>query len=222
MPPGGLSLAGMVFDFDGTMALLNVDFTRMRRNVRDHASSYGIDTNGLNHLYILEMIGEIHNVIADVQPTVAVQYLEEAMGIVQAMELSAARGSRLLDGILDMLHSLADRGIRTGVVTRNCRDAVQEIFPDILSHVHAVLTRDDLMRVKPDPEHLRRRTLSLLEIPPERAAMIGDHPMDMALGIAVGVKAIGVLSGAADRKQLEASGASLILEKAPDILLHLA
>ena len=221
MPPGGLSLAGVVFDFDGTMALLNVDFARMRRHVRDHASGYGVDTDGLNHLYILEIIEKIYKTLADVQPQVAIQYRREAMGLVQEMELSAARESRLLYGVLDMLHSLADRGIRTGVVTRNCRDAVQEIFPDIQLHVHAVLTRDDLDHVKPDPEHLWQ-TLSLLEIPPERAAMVGDHPMDMALGIAVGAKAIGVLSGAADRGQLEASGASLILEKAPDILLHLA
>jgi hypothetical protein len=76
----------------------------MRRNVRDHASSYGIDTNGLNHLYILEMM-EKYIMSSPTSTDGSRTVPEEAMGIVQAMELSAARGSRLLDGVLDMLHS---------------------------------------------------------------------------------------------------------------------
>jgi phosphoglycolate phosphatase len=166
------------------------------------------------------MIHEIYNILVASQSTVAIQYLREAMEIVQGMELAAARKSRLLDGVPEMLRSLAERGIKTGVVTRNCRDAVKEIFPDILSHVQAVLTRDDLMRVKPDPEHLRR-ILSLLEILPERAAMVGDHPMDMALGSPWDPNHRGPLRS---RKQGAARGVGgvPVLEKAPDILRHLA
>jgi histidinol phosphatase-like enzyme len=36
-------------------------------------------------------------------------------------------------------------------------------------------------RVKPHPEHLLT-ALKLLDVPPERAIMVGDHPMDITLG----------------------------------------
>ena len=42
------------------------------------------------------------------------------------------------------------RRIAAGVVTRNCRDAVARMFPDLDDYCGSVLTRDDVAHLKPD------------------------------------------------------------------------
>jgi phosphoglycolate phosphatase len=59
--------------------------------------------------------------------------------------------------------------------------------------------------------------LKALQVKPENAAMVGDHPMDMRIGRDTGVYAIGVLTGHSGREELERAGADLILNAATDI-----
>ena len=51
-----LSLNAVVFDFDGTLAKLNIDFSRMRQDVLEILSRYGVPPDGLRDLFVLEMI----------------------------------------------------------------------------------------------------------------------------------------------------------------------
>lgn len=214
-PP--LHLDAIVFDFDGTMATLNVDFSAMRRSIVNHLATYNIPTQSLERLFILEIVETAKDMIAEENPSQATQYRNEAMQLIEQIELRAAGEARLFDHTEDMLSELKARNIKTGIVTRNCRAALEAVFPGIYTAVDVVLTRNHTTRVKPDPEHLRR-ALSLLNTRPEKSAMIGDHPMDIQLGLAVGALTVGVLTGAADRMKLEASGADMVLDKAYDII----
>jgi phosphoglycolate phosphatase len=119
-----------------------------------------------------------------------------------------------------MFGELRTRGIKTGILTRNCTEAVRTIFPDILAYSDAVVTRDDTEKVKPHPDHLLA-VLSSLREDPERTAMVGDHPMDMILGKRVGAFAVGVLTGYSGADALRGAGADLILKEAAHIMGHL-
>jgi phosphoglycolate phosphatase len=116
-----------------------------------------------------------------------------------------------------MLIHLRARSIKTGIVTRNCRDAVNIVFPDILSFVDIVLTRDETPLVKPDPDHLIK-VLEAFALPAAKVAMVGDHGMDMKLAKDVGTYAIGVLTGHASTVELSGAGADIIINKASDII----
>ena len=214
-PP--LHLDAIVFDFDGTMATLNVDFSEMRRCLVHHLATYHVPPENMDRLFILEMVENARDLIAKQDPAQAIQYHREAMQLIEQIELRAAGEARLFDHTEALLSELKARSIKTGIVTRNCRAALEEVFPDIYAAVDVVLTRNHIARVKPDPEHLRQ-ALSLLDAEPEKSAMIGDHPMDIQLGLAVGAITVGVLTGSTDRMKLEASGADWVLEKSSDIV----
>jgi phosphoglycolate phosphatase len=217
-PP--LDLHAVVFDFDGTLALLNIDFKKMRLDILDLAVSYRISIDGLEQLFVLETITEIRRRIGPDSSGRSISFARQAMGLVTDQELTGAANSLLFPGVREMFRELRGRGIKTGILTRNCLEAVTVIFPDIRDYIDAVVTRDDTPRVKPDPEHIRV-ILRRLNQDPSRSAMVGDHPMDISVGKEVGAFAIGVLTGYSSADDLKGAGADLILERAAEITSYL-
>ena len=213
-------IRAVVFDFDGTLALLNIDFKEMHRDVLDLAKSYAITEEGLERLFVLEMIAEVRRRIGPESPERGTSFSRRAMGLVADRELAGAANSLLFPGVKDMFGELRGRGIKTGILTRNCLDAVKVIFPDVRSYCDAVVTRDDTPRVKPDPEHIRV-VLARLNVDPSLCAMVGDHPMDIAVAKKVGAFAVGVLTGYSSADDLKGAGAEMILDQVAEITQYL-
>ncbi|NPV03420.1 MAG: HAD family hydrolase [Syntrophaceae bacterium] len=211
-----LTLKAVVFDFDGTLALLNIDFREMRRDILGLAASYGIAEDGMERLFVLEMIAETRRRIGRLHPGQEGVFSERALKLVTDRELAGAARSTLFPGVREMLVELKRRGIKRGVLTRNCVEAVRAVFPDIGDYSEAVVTRDDTERVKPHPDHIRT-VLRILNEGPATSAMVGDHPMDIRVGKEVGALSVGVLTGYSDAFDLQEAGADLILERASDI-----
>ncbi|MFH1079337.1 MAG: HAD family hydrolase [Pseudomonadota bacterium] len=218
-----LPLRGIVFDFDGTLAKLNIDFSRMRQEVLALVSGYRVPLprNGLKDLLVLEMITAGAGLVSQYQPGKEAEFIERAHALISDIEMKAAQGGSLFEGTRDLLQTLQHKTIKTGVVTRNCLSAVQTLFPDIHQYTHTVITREQTSYVKPHPAHLLMM-LKKLDVAAGRAAMVGDHPMDIRTGKNAGVCTIGVLTGFSRREDLEQAGADLVLGAATDILAILA
>jgi len=216
MPPIP-DIKAFVFDFDGTIASLTIDFAAMRKAVLDHLHDFGIPGDRIGHLYVLEMIAAAKGLVASRFPGRESTYEQEAQALVTDIEINAARHGSLISGTRKMLNRMRAQNIKTGIVTRNCRDAVNIVFPDILSFVDIVLTRDETARVKPDPDHLLK-ALEAFSLPAANAAMVGDHGMDMKLAKDVGAYAIGVLTGHAGAVELTGAGADFIIDTASDLI----
>ncbi len=211
------SWKAIVFDFDGTLAELNIDFTAMRADVLKLISRHRIPAEGIGSLHILEMIDAAAALLAAKRPEEADPFHRAAHALITAREIDAARRGGLFDTTRALLGELRGRSIGTGIVTRNCRAALVRIFPDIDSCVQTVLTRDDPLRVKPHPDHLKA-ALRALGVVPAAAAMVGDHPLDIQLAREAGTAAIGVLTGNSTREELLAARADLIIPNAAPIL----
>ena len=212
-----ISLRAVVFDFDGTLAKLNIDFPRMRKSVIDLIESYGISPHGFRDFFVLEMIDAAKQLISHKQPGREIYFSEQACSLITNIEIEAAMQGELFHDTKDMLCILKDRKIMTGIITRNCRTAVTIVFPDVFEYFNSVITRDMSPNVKPHPEHLMT-VLKEIEVSPQFASIIGDHPMDIKIGKDVGVLTIGVLSGYSKSADLINAGADIVLEKAADIL----
>ena len=213
-------LKAVLFDFDGTLAKLNVDFIRMRRAVLDLMGDYCAPPDAMGDLYVLEMIEAGRCLISERYPGREGEFFTRAHELISAIETEGAREGTLFAGTEEMLRELRRRHIKTGVVTRNCRAAVTQLFPDIDSRCDAVITRECAARVKPHPDHLLT-ALGSLDTDPKFAAMVGDHPMDITVGRDVGAYTVGVLTGWSEAVSLRQAGADLIIEKAPDITRYL-
>ena len=215
-----LDLSGIrafVFDFDGTLARLNIDFRLMKSNVQNLMADFQIPLDEIANLHVLEMIDAAGAYLDQSRRGSSPLFLARAHDLVTALELQAAEEGELLEGTRALLAELAGRSIRTGIVTRNCRVAVLKVFPEIDRCCHVFLAREDTVHVKPHPEHLRS-ALRTLDVPPVQAAMVGDHPIDILLGRQTGTFTIGVLTGHAGPEELLGAEADLIIDKASDII----
>ncbi|HYA13312.1 MAG TPA: HAD family hydrolase [Syntrophales bacterium] len=209
-------IRAIIFDFDGTLAKLNINFTQMRNSVMNLIGSYRVPVNGLTSLFVLEMIDAAEALISHNCPGKEKKFIQQANELITNIEIESAKKGELIDGTRNMLIELKKRNIKVGVVTRNCELAVTHIFPDILKHCDTVITREMIPNVKPHPEHLIA-ALRLLGVAPEFSSMVGDHPMDIKIGKDVGTLTIGVLSGYSTANDLLEAGADIIINKAADI-----
>ena len=121
MKTGKLSLKAILFDFDGTLARLNIDFTLMRRVVLELIGGYGVPQDGLADLFVLEMIEAGGKRLAETNPEDLPAYRNKAYSLIEAIEMDAARQGDLIEGIRPMLAELQRSLIGTGVVSRNSR-----------------------------------------------------------------------------------------------------
>jgi phosphoglycolate phosphatase len=114
------------------------------------------------------------------------------------------------------LKRLRKRGIKVGIVTRNCEDAVRKVFSDIEEYCDIFISRNSVKNVKPHPDHLTS-VMNALHISGKEAVMVGDHPLDIQAGKRVGMGTIGVLTGRAKREDFEKAGADHILRGVTEV-----
>lgn len=213
-------MEAVVLDYDGTLVLLNIDFGAMRHDVERSLPEYGIDPADLNGLYVLEMIDEATSRISEQNPSVGSAFHTKSFELITEHELRAARRGKILPGVIDTLSLLRKRGVKVGVVTRNCDRAVKMVFPDIESFCDVYIPRDGVSRVKPHPDHL---ALALKMLDVDNAAdclMVGDHVLDIEGGKRMEMKTAGVLTGKTTRQQFMEAGADYILDDVTKIFDH--
>ncbi len=208
--------AGIVFDFDGTIAALTIDFEHMRRRVEEILARYGLAEEQGGARYVLERIEDACQRYA-AQGGDARALRRELFCAVEEIELAAAAQGRLLPGAAQTLAELRQLGLRLGIVTRNCAAAVRAVFPEIGEACHVLVTRDDVRQPKPHPEHVQR-CLALLGVAPQRALMVGDHPVDVISGRRLGMATAAVLTGSGTAEQFRDAGADWILADVRGVL----
>lgn len=210
-------IRAVVFDFDGTLAETEIDFAEMRRRTVEHIKSWGLWEEGMDRdRYVLELIDHAAARLASSNGAVD-EYRRQAAQILEDVEMITCPGARPYPGIQEMLDALRTRGLRVGIVTRNCRRGVQAVTDNHHLHHDVLLTRDDVLRVKPDPEHLLM-ALAQLDVEPARALMVGDHVTDIHVGKAAKTFTCGVLTAKTAREVFIAAGADLILDSAADLI----
>jgi phosphoglycolate phosphatase len=210
----------VLFDFDGTLAVLNLDFAQMRRGVIELAITYGLTAAVLEGMYILEMVEYATTLLRQRTPDRADDFYQQAHQLIQDIEIAAAHSSALLPGVPELLETLRQRRIGVGIVTRNCAAAVRRMFPQVEQYCQAFLPRDQVTHVKPHPGHLQI-ALTRLGSAPTRTIMVGDGVLDIQAGKALGMFSVGVLTGETALDKLLAQGADLVLASVSDLLPYL-
>lgn len=201
-------IRAIVFDFDGTLAELHLDFSQMKREVDALALELLPDAEVLP-LRVLEWLDVVRDEVARRVPHRIPEFLRRADDIIQNMEIDAARRGALFPFTRLMLEGLQRRGVKAAVITRNCEEAVRIVFPDVDRYCEVLLARGHVPKVKPDPDHLLR-ALRLMECGLEGVLMVGDHPIDVETGKRAGVLTAGVSSGRVSMEELARSGADWV------------
>lgn len=202
----------IVFDFDGTLAKLVLDFDLMRTKIAALGEAFLAHRPVPDGRPALEWVDALAAQIEqESNRDSALEFHCRCRLTITAMEIDAAKQGCLFDFTRPVLDILSKADIAVAVITRNITPAVRTVFPDIDDHVAVLLAREDTHAVKPDPAHLHL-ALDSLGIPPDRALMVGDHPMDIITGRRAGTHAAGVTSGRTPASDLAAAGADFVLD----------
>ncbi|MCB2225353.1 MAG: HAD family hydrolase [Desulfarculaceae bacterium] len=201
-------IKGIIFDFDGTLAELNLDFGDMARQVEALARDEGFG-GPWPEGYLLEALKVVSAELGDGFP-------ERAGRLIEAIEVEAAGRSRLFEFTRTLLCNATTLGYDLAVVTRNCGPAVRRLLPEV-DELPVFLPREKSPRPKPHPGQLLD-ACDALGLPPMRAAMVGDHPTDMQAAVAAGCLAVGVTSGRVGEEELREAGAEVVLPDASGII----
>lgn len=139
----------------------------------------------------------------------------------RAKGLATQDESELVIGSQRLLRELRGR-YRLGVVTTRARPEAMAFVQRaaLEDYFEAVVTRQDVVRMKPHPEPVHKAA-KLLGVSPGACAMVGDTTADVKAAKRAGAFAVAVLSGFGVRRELERAGADLVLSRAELLLEHL-
>lgn len=148
-----------IFDFDGTLFRLPVDYQALRRDLGQPATA---------------KIGQLLQRFLD-------EGDEEGLAVVTRHELAAVPAGSFIPGALDAVRASGN----VAVLTRNSRHAVTAALGELAEGIH-IVGREDVRRLKPDPEGLKM-ILDWFHVKPAGAVMIGDtyHDVDAARALSV-------------------------------------
>jgi len=209
-------IKAIVFDFDGTLAVLNIDFSSMRERVFGLVKHYGVAEELVGERYLLEIIDEVYQILCKKNPSSAEEFYQKAHQILHEKEMKAAEKGSLIPGAEATLENLRRKKIKVGIITRNCEDAVRKVFPKINDFCDAFVSRNLVKKVKPHPDHLTY-AMDSLKISGGESVMVGDHPTDIQAGKRVGMKTIGVLTGRTKKEEFEEAGADYVLKDVTEV-----
>jgi pyrophosphatase PpaX len=126
------------------------------------------------------------------------------------------------------LARLRNAGLSLAVVTSKRRPSVEmalDSFPVLRSLMDAFVTMEDTKEHKPHPAPLFKGLELLGNVPPEKAAYVGDAPFDVTAARGAGVLSVAVSWGAFAEEALRAAGPDLLfedLDSAVEFLLETA
>jgi len=98
-------------------------------------------------------------------------------------------------GSIEVIRALSERYRLAAVTSRNRREAEAFLMQyDLYNLFHAVITRDDVRRLKPHPMPVIKAA-EKLGVPAEQCVMVGDTDVDTRSAKAAGALSVGVLCG---------------------------
>ncbi|MGV9297756.1 HAD family hydrolase [Amycolatopsis sp. NPDC003676] len=155
----------LAFDFDGTLFRLPVDFGGLRAEL-------GLSAE--------DKLGELFQRWLDEGDTAR-------LDVVTRFERASVAQGEFTDGARELLAELPS-SYQLAVVTRNSRLCVEDALGNLARGLH-VIGREDVRRLKPDPEGVTA-VLRHFGAAPEEAVLVGDTFHDVEAAHAAGVLSV--------------------------------
>lgn len=156
----------VIFDMDGTLTEPLLDFAAIRQ-----ALGIAMDDG------ILEAI-----------EAMAPDRRRRAAAQLERWELAAARRVSLREGAAETLQAVRNAGLKTALLTRNARRAMQTVLSRFKLTFDLAWSRED-GAIKPEPDGILRACRKL-GVRPERTACVGDFRYDIAAANAAGAASV--------------------------------
>lgn len=182
-------LEAVIFDLDGTIIKSFIDFQQMKERVIKTAIEYRIKIPK-GRSAVLEMLDKIYR--ENRRDKNIKNFKEKAEEIIIEEEMKGIEKAYPHPDMIILLKNLKKAGIKTGIITRNCRKAAEKIIKKFSIPFDVLLTRDDVKRVKPDTYHLEK-IIEKMGIKKDASIIVGDHYFDILCGKKAGILTCGIV-----------------------------
>ena len=127
--------------------------------------------------------------------------------------------SKPYQGVMNLLNQLKMRDVKSSVLSNKPHQFTELCVEELIGNKYfeMVLGQREGVKKKPSPDGAIEICHSL-NIDPEETLFIGDTNVDIATGIAAGMKTIGVLWGFREEKELREAGAHYIIDRPDQVL----
>ncbi|UCE15693.1 MAG: HAD family hydrolase [Candidatus Bathyarchaeota archaeon] len=214
-------IRAIIFDLDGTIVVFNLDYKLVRAEVIQFLTKQGFPSSLFSmkeSVFSMLKKVELYLKNKDKGELDVARVKEEVLLVVNRHELEAARTTSLMPGIPEMLKTLKKMKLKTAIFTVNAEKSTNYILNRfrIKRFFDAIVPRDFVSAVKPDPVHLEA-ALKALNVEPEKAVVVGDSKWDMMCARELNVVAVGVATGISSPKELMRAGATYLASSLTDI-----
>lgn len=201
---------------DGTITEFNLDYMSFRRGALAELEKMNLRTPDMTEEVSFSIIlGKLKSKVDDKTFRMVRKRMYD---MVEGMELKAANEVALYPGVVDTLRNLRARPMKIGLLTNNSRKGTELTLSRYGLHdlFDAVVTRDDCEDMKPSPEPVLR-ILTMLNVEPESAVLIGDGVMDIMAAKAAKVRSAAVATGPFKSELLLNAGPDYVLGSINDL-----
>jgi putative hydrolase of the HAD superfamily len=233
-------MKAVLFDFDGTLVTLEIDFPLMRKRVNETIAAFGVPAHILTAPFSWERIEQAANWLAQFDLERAKELERRAKAIITGMEDEAAKIAEPSPDVQPTLQALKAKGFKLALVTRNSMKAVQTVLKRHPLPFDAIVTRDHIKMLKPNPEHLLFALRQLGVYDPcgnpkhlalrtphfalvrWHCAFVGDHPADVQAALRAGLMPIGIARNDEMERALRNAGAFVVVRRISELVHWLA
>jgi HAD superfamily hydrolase (TIGR01549 family) len=172
---------------DGTLVYFQIDFLTARRSVISYLIENGVPEDLLDiNLTIRENTSRAVIFLKEKSLCTEDTIQNILRGVNSKMievEIQAASKAKAVSGVEKVLSYCKQNGIKQVICTYNTHQGAELTLKNALiyDYIDDIYGRDDVVKSKPDIEHLKP-AIEKYHITPEEALLIGDYETDIQLG----------------------------------------
>ncbi len=181
----------VIFDLDGTILNLPINYDKVRNELKTVFKSFGIE------MEFRPILPSIDTALSTLKNDYGIQKFGEISTIVyrvmEKYEMEAAKEAKPIAGAEETLNKLKQLGIKMAIFSRNGRSGVVVSLKKtkLEEYFDVIVAREDVGQQKPDAAGIEN-ILKMIDMKSEEAIMVGDHIFDIMAARNAGLKSIAI------------------------------
>ena len=202
-----------LFDVDGTIVTLD-GVVRAVQETLAHYELKALSSTDIIHRFMGHLIREE---LPRIYPHIGSRIDEIVAYYSRTFVEKHRKFEEMQPYVREIFRDLKRSGVLIGIVTTKGRQEALAVLQDYNLPYDALVSNNDVGRIKPSSEPITRALEELGRPRPRETIMVGDHVFDMMSAKSAGCDCAGVLTGASTRGELKKAGADYIINNLSEL-----
>jgi pyrophosphatase PpaX len=213
-------MRAVFFDLDGTILNSTFKAKEAKTAVIERISDLGLDIRSISIDDTVESMLEKAEAQVAKGERLSIESLRKNLSaVLDRFDVEALSESKLTKGATFAICELKKSGVKVGLVSNSGSKGIKLALRkfDLDGFFDVVITRDDVKRIKPNGDCIRK-ALSTLGYRPNDAAYVGDSWIDVMAAKDAGVMAIAIVGGISPKEKLLQASPDKIISSLDELL----